>query len=623
MLTTMTIERLLRTRHVASAAYGTPWTEDDRQLADMVVQECRKSGSLAILRLGIRALAEALIILRAGNSVRMTSLGASEVQAVPTLINDTLVLHMVPVRAVSFSLRPLLSNLLIPKDLPVGVKISWEVHGEILSNWPIGQERGRHRLTALSRWQQEKGSALLCRLLTLLMKQRQLWKLEQELEFESPALASHLPPRIGTLLRYLVAQKDGAPLPPYHDARVLDLPDQLPLQAEPRRRSVLFLHHAYYNFFYLAQALRRRGWDAISVSQHDPDGPESMFFHGQDIHLYDPDPEEKRRKLVEFYFNQSVNYGMIHFHGMGCMSFFAENWFGGWNHYTFPGDLAELKRRGVKLGYTHCGCLDAVSQTSFRRWTGGMCDLCVHRDNALVCSDDSNLAWGRKIERWCDLICIETDPLIDMKLTAKTYREPLTFAVSAEMWRPDLDVPEQFLRPRRENEIIVYHGVGNFDRRTVNGRNYKGTHAIITAIEKLAAEGIPIRLDFVKNIPNIHNRFVMAQADIVIDQLMYGRTGATAREGLMLGKPVVAKVTVEEDSPQLESRCVREAPIVHADVDSITDVLRRLALSPELRRELGQQSREHAMAWWSDDACAARFETVYDRLMAGQPPGLG
>ena len=29
-------------------------------------------------------------------------------------------------------------------------------------------------------------------------------------------------------------------------------------------RSVLFLHHSYYNFFYLAAALRRRGWDAVS-----------------------------------------------------------------------------------------------------------------------------------------------------------------------------------------------------------------------------------------------------------------------------------------------------------------------------------------------------------------------
>jgi len=33
-----------------------------------------------------------------------------------------------------------------------------------------------------------------------------------------------------------------------------------------KRRSVLFLHHSYYHFYYLAKALRRRGWDAVTVN---------------------------------------------------------------------------------------------------------------------------------------------------------------------------------------------------------------------------------------------------------------------------------------------------------------------------------------------------------------------
>ena len=40
------------------------------------------------------------------------------------------------------------------------------------------------------------------------------------------------------------------------------------------RRSVVFLHHAYYNFLYLAAALRKRGWDAICVNIDDPSSPD-------------------------------------------------------------------------------------------------------------------------------------------------------------------------------------------------------------------------------------------------------------------------------------------------------------------------------------------------------------
>src|SRR5437867_11446411 len=45
-------------------------------------------------------------------------------------------------------------------------------------------------------------------------------------------------------------------------------------------RSVVFLHNSYYHFYYLAQALRRRGWDAITVSLEDPHGPQALYYHG-------------------------------------------------------------------------------------------------------------------------------------------------------------------------------------------------------------------------------------------------------------------------------------------------------------------------------------------------------
>ena len=55
------------------------------------------------------------------------------------------------------------------------------------------------------------------------------------------------------------------------------------------RRSIVFLHHSYYNFYYLASALRRRGWDAINVTLYAPDDPRQIYFHGEDLSLWDAD----------------------------------------------------------------------------------------------------------------------------------------------------------------------------------------------------------------------------------------------------------------------------------------------------------------------------------------------
>ena len=53
-----------------------------------------------------------------------------------------------------------------------------------------------------------------------------------------------------------------------------------------QRRSVVFLHHSYYHFYYLALALRKRGWDAVTGSLENPPGPNYHFYHGADINLY-------------------------------------------------------------------------------------------------------------------------------------------------------------------------------------------------------------------------------------------------------------------------------------------------------------------------------------------------
>ena len=70
-------------------------------------------------------------------------------------------------------------------------------------------------------------------------------------------------------------------------------------------------------------------------------------------------------------------------------------------------------------------------------------------------------------------------------------------------------------------------------------RNLKSSHIYLPLIHQLKSEGFDIDLMFFENVPNRDLRYYQVQADIFVDMLTYGFFGATAREAMMLGKPVV------------------------------------------------------------------------------------
>jgi hypothetical protein len=91
------------------------------------------------------------------------------------------------------------------------------------------------------------------------------------------------------------------------------------------------------------------------------------------------------------------------------------------------------------------------------------------------------------------------------------------------------------------------------------GRNVRGAGAIVAAVEQLRREELNIRRNFVKDGPSKDNTFVQSQADIIVDQLNYGRYEALAREGMMLEKPVVGRVN-NDDGDELPATSAISKP---------------------------------------------------------------
>lgn len=380
-------------------------------------------------------------------------------------------------------------------------------------------------------------------------------------------------------------------------------------------RSVVFIRHCYYNFLYLAQALRRRGWDALCVNLEDPNGPHAQFYHGEDLNLFHADPEVRAHKVNVFIEETKRRFKMVHFYGRGVMSF-TDGGFDNDPSYTkLPWEFIALRQAGIKIGYSVNGCSDGAAKENVRAWSG-VCNQCPWDLRSDVCSNHGNLSWGHKVNMFCDLIATEGFPGIDWQNSAKTYREPLTTALDHDVWHPDLEVPAKWRLPRAPGELIVFHGVGNYDARTRDGRDVKGTGAVIDAVERLRSEGMNVRLEFVSNVPSKDVRFIQVQADVIVDQLHHGRYGAQAREGLMLGRPTVCHISKAEPPGAAKLESIETCPLVSTFGTTVYDVLKDLLTNEAKRREIGRASRAFAMKWHSADACAERFEQVYDRLVA-------
>lgn len=428
------------------------------------------------------------------------------------------------------------------------------------------------------------------------------------IDFIARGQAAQLPTLAGT--------STGLP-PPFDD------PDELPaftVPAAPRRRSALFLHHSYYHFNQLAAGLRRRGWDALTVSITPPSAPERKLYVGEDVSLYHDDPEVRRRQVREFLRTVPERFEALHFYGQGLPSMFHENFESTEKRTKVPWDLLELRRHRVVIGYAPSGCLDGARQSSIRKISQNACARCVWELRPDVCNDAKNMAWARTLETVCDWVGLEGDWAVDDRLGPRFVRGPVTTALDVEFWSPNLVVEDAKRVERLQGEILVYHAVANIENRRANGRDIKGSGAVEDAIARLQAEGIPVRLFFAKSIPIWEVPFYKVQADIVVDQLNYGRIGANARESFMMGKPVITRLMPEQSPPLPPLRSVVEAPALNATERTVLDVLRTLALDRSKREELSAKSRQYALRWFAADVCARRYEMVIDRVKAGLAP---
>ena len=143
----------------------------------------------------------------------------------------------------------------------------------------------------------------------------------------------------------------------------------------------------------------------------------------------------------------------------------------------------------------------------------------------------------------------------------------------------------------------------------------KGTDLVMRAVDALRAEGLRFEFALVQGKTRAEALALYRRADLCIDQLFAGWYGGLAVEMMALGVPVLSYLR-ESDLAGLPLRMRAELPVIHADPETLTGVLREWLTGPRERlRQLGVRSRAFVERWHDPAVVAAQLRLAYEAAL--------
>jgi glycosyltransferase involved in cell wall biosynthesis len=175
----------------------------------------------------------------------------------------------------------------------------------------------------------------------------------------------------------------------------------------------------------------------------------------------------------------------------------------------------------------------------------------------------------------------------------------LRFAsVDPRQWAPAVPASA---KPTEKGPFRVLHMPTN--------RSIKGTRYVEQACAHLRVKGVPVELVLIEGVPHSRVKDLIAQADLVVDQLLIGWYGGFAVEAMALGKPVLCYLR-DEDAKRFVPFHNR-IPIVRTTKETLADDLRSLLRSPSRWDQIGETSRQFVEEWHDPLKIARRTIAAY------------
>lgn len=146
-------------------------------------------------------------------------------------------------------------------------------------------------------------------------------------------------------------------------------------------------------------------------------------------------------------------------------------------------------------------------------------------------------------------------------------------------------------------------------------RVVKGTHLLISTLERLKKDGIKFRFKLVEDLSNDQAMEIYRKADIVVDQLRIGWYGVLGVECMAMGKPVLSYIRKD-----LRTRLPDDAPIVATSPVTIYKDLKKIIESSEKRQELSMRARSFVEAIHDSKRISRMLIDLYVHCQANPKP---
>jgi 2-polyprenyl-3-methyl-5-hydroxy-6-metoxy-1,4-benzoquinol methylase len=142
----------------------------------------------------------------------------------------------------------------------------------------------------------------------------------------------------------------------------------------------------------------------------------------------------------------------------------------------------------------------------------------------------------------------------------------------------------------------------------------KGRPEVLRVLRHLVRRRL-IQVDLVEGVPFSEAMSRKGHSDLVVDDIVTGAFHLTSLEALAQGKPTLAFLDARSVSVISELTGASRLPWVNVRLEDAAEVIEALATDPDLRRELGQESRQWIEQWYAEKRMVRHFEAVYDELM--------
>ncbi len=182
-------------------------------------------------------------------------------------------------------------------------------------------------------------------------------------------------------------------------------------------------------------------------------------------------------------------------------------------------------------------------------------------------------------------------------------------------WRPDLEIPDQFLLPPTKKIRILHSFMFQKERRLEQGGCIKGTAYIENAIKRLKSEGYEVEQISFDGVPTGDYKFYQSQADIVVEEIIRGSWGSTAVECMALGKPVVTYIRSDWEKRYYSLfPGTKPLPLVNANKWTIYQVLKELLDDTPNLNVIGGMSRDFAIKHLNPEINVREFVKAIEGL---------